>query len=134
MGKKKKSLKKQAKLAAKWESDCGGKSILEMYWDELDGLMLVLMDPDEDLASVEMRKGRAEGVAWCIAVLVNPYHPDINTIRAQAVDRYNDRIEDINQENAIAGEPEIADPGGPHKTGGSLGSDPGSPPQQADEM
>jgi hypothetical protein len=124
MGKKSKSKKKQAKLAAKWESECGGKSILEMYWDELDSLMLVLMDPEENVVEVaELRKGRAEGVAWCIAVLVNPYHPDINAIRGQAVDRYNATIDQAAYE--AAGAPDT-DEGGP--------AGDGVYPQSADEM
>lgn len=65
--------------------DCGGKTILEMLWAELDAVMDRLMsEPAEDGRD----PGRAEGVAYCIAVMQNPYLPNIDAVRDQAMDRW----------------------------------------------
>jgi hypothetical protein len=74
-----------------------GKSILELMWDELDALMEILMAPadfnlEENLA---WYKGRANGLATCIALVHNPYVPDVVAVRALAKERY---------EQALAGE------------------------------
>jgi hypothetical protein len=37
--------------------------------------------------------GRAQGVAYCIAVIENPYHVDIERIRAEAMVRWEDQNE-----------------------------------------
>lgn len=67
-----------------------GKSILELMWDELDVLMEILMAPsDFDLEEeVTWYRGRANGLATCIALVHNPYVPDVNAVRALAKERY----------------------------------------------
>lgn len=67
-------------------SACGGKTLLEMLWEELDAIMDRLMTGQE--AEDERDPGRAEGVAFCIAVFQNPYAPNINVVRDQAMDRW----------------------------------------------
>lgn len=63
---------------------CGGKSILEMMWDELDAIVERLMGG----GAAEDDKGRAQGVAMCIALVENPYLPDVERVREQAMDRW----------------------------------------------
>lgn len=63
---------------------CGGKSILEMMWGELDAIVERLMGG----GAAEDDKGRAQGVAMCIALVENPYLPDVERIREQAMDRW----------------------------------------------
>jgi hypothetical protein len=63
---------------------CQGKSILEMLWEELDAIVERLMAGGND----EDDKGKAQGVAWAIALVQNPYLPDIEHVRAEAMDRW----------------------------------------------
>jgi hypothetical protein len=67
-----------------------GKSILELMWDELDALMEILMMPgDFDLdEDIRWYRGRANGLATCIALVHNPYVPDVVAVRQLAKDRY----------------------------------------------
>jgi len=67
-----------------------GKSLLAMMWEELDSIMDRLMHPGSE-AEDGRDPGRAEGVAYCIAVVQSPYAPNINDIRAQAVERWEER-------------------------------------------
>lgn len=67
-----------------------GRSILSILWDEL-------MTISERLLSGESAEdgrdpGRAEGVAYCIAVMTNPYKPDIEAVRAEVVRRWNEEV------------------------------------------
>lgn len=64
--------------------ECGGKTMLELFWDELMAVYERLMtgqDAEEDV-------GLAQGIAFCIAVACNPYIPDIDAVRAQAAERW----------------------------------------------
>lgn len=67
-----------------------GKSILELAWDELDAVMEILMAPgDFDLEeALDWYKGRANGLATCIALMHNPYVPDVVAVRELAKERY----------------------------------------------
>ena len=91
-----------------------GRSILEILWEELDSIMDRLMEDGEpadvgDLGFVEdvdwrqfgedwksygEERGQAQGVAYCIAVMTNPYEVDVPAIKQAAVERWNDRQED----------------------------------------
>jgi hypothetical protein len=52
--------------------------------DLMDSQDLVIDDPD-----LNRLKGRAEGIAWCIAVLTqSPAKPDINVVKAEAMERW----------------------------------------------
>jgi|ERR687887_1894087 hypothetical protein len=96
-----------------------GKSIIEIIWEELDSIMDRLMSDGEpskssmvgDVLTVDSTKaasdiarewwdalrlwgeerGQAQGVAYCLAVLTNPYHVDVEAIRAEAVRRWKGR-------------------------------------------
>jgi hypothetical protein len=63
---------------------CKGKSILEMMWEELDAIVERLMGG----GAAEEDTGRAQGVAYAIAVIENPYLPDMERIRNEAMDRW----------------------------------------------
>jgi hypothetical protein len=64
-----------------------GPSILETYWARLDELVAAIMHNGYNArASAE-----AFGIAWCIAVMTNPYDPDVSATRTEAMRRYADR-------------------------------------------
>lgn len=66
---------------------CGGKTLIEMIWDELMEVYgrLVLREAPEDYQS---DRGRAAGLATALAILANPYNVDVDAIRAQATARW----------------------------------------------
>lgn len=64
-----------------------GRSIIEMYWAELDRLY----DMAKEAPNSEATRGRMQGVAWCLAVILNPYNPNIENIRREAKLRYQAR-------------------------------------------
>lgn len=90
-----------ARQAARVVTVPAGKSILELMWDELDALMEILMDMKhwELEESADWYKGRANGLATCIALVHNPYVPDVMAVRELAKQRYR---------QAMAGEPVVA--------------------------
>lgn len=66
--------------------ECSGKSLLEMMEDELDSVVERLMNGG---AAADGRDpGRAEGIAFCIALLKQPYNPDVMKVREAAMERY----------------------------------------------
>jgi hypothetical protein len=69
---------------------CHGKSILEMLWEELDTIVERLMGGGE----AEHDIGRAQGVAYAIAVIENPYYVDIERVRKEAMDRWEQQNEE----------------------------------------
>lgn len=69
-------------------SACGGKTILEMLWEELDAVVDRLMTGQE--AEDGRDPGRAEGMALAIAVMQNPYRPSWEAVRDQAVARWEE--------------------------------------------
>lgn len=71
---------------------CAGKTLLEIMWDELDHLVDNLCDEGSE-AEDGLDKGRADGVAFCIALITNPYRPDMPAIKAEAMDRRAEREE-----------------------------------------
>lgn len=73
-----------------------GNTLLSVIWNELDRCIDVLMHGSPDLFPFEdaRLKGRAEGVAWCIAVLTQSPRPiDINAVKAEAMERWESRNE-----------------------------------------
>lgn len=66
---------------------CAGKSLHEILWDELMTIMDRLMTGCE--AEDGRDPGRAEGVAYCIAIFQNPYAPNIEGVRAEAMERWD---------------------------------------------
>lgn len=71
---------------------CAGKSIRDLVWD---GLMLVLdrlMTGQE--AADGKDPGRAEGMAFALAVFQNPYRPNIEAVREEAMERWYEENDD----------------------------------------
>lgn len=69
--------------------DCKGKSLVEIMEGELDAIIDRLMTGQE--ADDGRDPGRAEGVAYCIAVIRMPYNPSIPIIKEQAMERWEAR-------------------------------------------
>jgi hypothetical protein len=90
-----------------------GRTLLEIFWEELDDIMDRLMekgppsdseppsqwelldefliDEREDWKEYGEERGQAQGVAYCIAVMTNPYKPDIDAVRELAMERWETR-------------------------------------------
>jgi hypothetical protein len=79
--------------------ECDGRGILGTLEDLLDVQVQALMTdwqgaPPDDLDEAEQLgdlKGFSRGLATAIAVMTNPYYPDVNSIRAAAMARYEER-------------------------------------------
>lgn len=69
-------------------SHCGGKTLYQMIWDEMDIVLDRLMeDGDADPEDV----GAARAVAYIIAIMRNPYRPDIEAVKQEAMERWEAR-------------------------------------------
>lgn len=83
-------------MARSWMRDedksvtCAGKSILEMMEIELDEVMERLMLN----GGLPNDVGAAQGIATCLAIIKNPYYPNIDSIKAEAVIRWEVRQAD----------------------------------------
>lgn len=69
-------------------SACGGQTLLELMWEELMAVMDRLMTGQE--AEDGKDPGRAEGVAYAIAIMQNPYLPNLDAVREQALDKWEE--------------------------------------------
>jgi hypothetical protein len=67
-----------------------GPSILELMWKELDAVIDQIQQTSN---GQEMRQLRAEatGIAKCVAIILNPYKPDVNAVRQFAAARLEER-------------------------------------------
>lgn len=74
-------------------SDVVGKSVLDLLWERLDSFVDELMAPAHEGGELELaeRKGHAYGMAEAIALVTNPYHPDIDAVRGEAMERWGQR-------------------------------------------
>jgi hypothetical protein len=93
-------------------SEVVGLSVLDLLWQKLDEVVDALdegepekwadehvrgKDPQDHsgVASEWMEwgelRGRAQGLAQAIALLMNPYAPDVDAVRDQAMDRFDAR-------------------------------------------
>jgi len=70
---------------------CAGRSIIEILWEDLDKTVDKLESPGALRGARPVDIGRAQGLAYAIAVMYNPYAPDFNAVRDEAMDRYDDR-------------------------------------------
>lgn len=88
-----------------------GRSILEILWEELDTIVDRLrmdgepdldsfpVEPNEEELELELEewrhwgemRGQAQGLAYAIAVLTNPYQVDVPKIRQIALNRWKER-------------------------------------------
>lgn len=67
-------------------SACGGETLLELMWEELMAVYERLMTGQA--AEDGRDPGRAEGLALAIAVVQNPYLPNLDNVREQAQERW----------------------------------------------
>lgn len=74
-------------------SELAGKSVLDLLWERLDAFVDELMAPAHEGGELELaeRKGHAYGMAEAIALVTNPYHPDIDAVRGEAMERWEQR-------------------------------------------
>jgi len=90
------------------EQQFAGKSIFEIIWEEMDAVLEDIMSaeqpdtwereddgqesgaPDEWRVYGELR-GQAQGLAYALAVLTNPYDVSVPAVRELAVKRYKQR-------------------------------------------
>lgn len=69
-----------------YENYCKDKSIKEIFEDELDAVIERLMNAGG--AADGRDPGRGESLAWCIAVIENPYAPNMDDVKGRAMLRY----------------------------------------------
>lgn len=70
-----------------------GPSIVEMLWAEMDRqlgkLMSLIDDPGTDgVLDRRGQEGMCLGLAKALAIMLTPYDPDVDAIRAEAMERY----------------------------------------------
>lgn len=74
---------------------CGGKSILELIWEKLDAVYAELVTEevarDPMSAEASVLRGEALGLASALAIITNPYSPNLDAIRAEAKARWEDK-------------------------------------------
>jgi len=91
-----------------------GKSIIEIIWEDMDDTMDLLkeggipdsrLDPREggwedhlkelmdDMKTYGEERGRAQGLAYALAVLTNPYAVNVDEIKREALKRWKERHE-----------------------------------------
>lgn len=72
-------------------TSCGGKSLYELLWDEMDVVTDRLMaDVERDVESDPDDVGGARMLAWCIAVFQNPYLPNVDSVKETAMQRWEE--------------------------------------------
>jgi hypothetical protein len=85
---------------------CNGKSIIDLIWEQLlekyEDLLVSMknhevwrnrgIDPsEENVEDLGAYKGHCLGLATALAILHNPYSPDVDAIRKECVERYENR-------------------------------------------
>lgn len=69
---------------------CGGKSLYDMVWDELMTITDRLMSGN----AAEDDVGAARATAYIIALMQNPYRPNVETVKEQAMDKWEEENTD----------------------------------------
>jgi hypothetical protein len=67
-------------------SSCGGKTLYDMMWDEMMVVTDRLIGAGEDKDPDDV--GAARSLAWVIAVMQNPYLPNVDSVREQVMERW----------------------------------------------
>jgi hypothetical protein len=67
-------------------SACGGQTLLELMWAELMTIMERLMTGQD----AEDDRGMAQGMAYAIAIMQNPYRPNVDDVRTQAMAKWEE--------------------------------------------
>jgi hypothetical protein len=90
---------------AQYEAYCNDRSVKEIMEDELDSICDRLMSPGSEAAD-EQDKGRAESLCWAIALIENPYAPDMVRVKGRMMIRYERRLKAALEIDAESNEPE----------------------------
>lgn len=69
-----------------------GRSIIEIIWEEMDAVYARLMAGDGARAKGD--KGRAAGLAYALAVMYNPYEPNVEAVREAAHARWESGLDE----------------------------------------
>lgn len=85
---------------------CAGKSIIERLQDQLDLCIYTLMTDwvgrppttEEEREEYLLLKGRAQGLTEALTIFDNPYYPDQNRIKNEAMLRYEARVAEEEEE------------------------------------
>lgn len=76
-------------------SDVSGKSVLDLLWEQLDMFVDRYQELAEDFsqtdAAVSEERGKAHGAACQLAMVINPYAPDVAAVKAEALARWEQR-------------------------------------------
>lgn len=67
-----------------------GPDVMRKYYEELDGLVDILIDSKPHELSEEdadHTRGKAEAIAWCIAMLQNQVEPNVDAVRRESMRR-----------------------------------------------
>lgn len=71
-----------------------GKSLLDLLWEQLDQFV----DEYQEMTdggfleeAVAEARGRAHAAAVCVALVTNPYSPQVDAIKAEAMERWEQR-------------------------------------------
>lgn len=72
-----------------------GKSLIERMWELLDGTMSELLGPLREWGpndtKVSEARGRAYGIAQCLALMTDPIHANVDDVRERAMERWRAR-------------------------------------------
>ena len=71
-----------------------GKSIKDRMWDELDRAYDNVVSASPDDPQLAYMKGTCLGIAKCLALLENPFRPNVDMIRSLAAERHRHRVVD----------------------------------------
>lgn len=79
-------------------SDCGGETIMELIWRE----MLVVTDriigvQESGEEPFHGDLGEARALAWVLAVMQNPYLPNVDSVREQVMERWENEAAQTTQ-------------------------------------
>lgn len=85
--------------------DCGGQTLMEIIWNEmmvvtdrLIGIQEAGEEPDPDDV------GAARSLAWVLAVMQNPYLPNVDSVREQVMERWeNENVKSATAPKADVG-------------------------------
>jgi hypothetical protein len=67
-------------------SDCGGQTIMELIWNEMMVVTDRLISDGEGAEPDDI--GAARSLAWVLAVMQNPYLPNVDSVREQVMERW----------------------------------------------
>lgn len=97
------SRKSQTLAPSSADNSCAGRSILDILWDKVDETVSMIMEAEDSAYESDddaipsdgvqdKLAGRAEGLCMAIAIIRNPYRPDLDAIKDEAMSRYEGEL------------------------------------------